>query len=69
LASLNKPSKVVVSASATGYYGDRGEEILSEDNNSSSDFYLKFVVNGKIATEIAKQAVFLLVLTVVVLLL
>jgi uncharacterized protein len=42
LASLKKPPEVLVSASATGYYGDRGEEILSEDNNSSpagsSDF-------------------------------
>jgi uncharacterized protein len=69
LASLNRPPKVGVSGSATGYYGDRGEEILSEDNNSSSDFYLKFVVNGKNATEIAKQAVFLLLLTFVLMLL
>jgi len=30
LASINRPPKVLVAASATGYYGDRGNEILSE---------------------------------------
>ena len=30
LASINRPPKVLVAGSATGYYGDRGNEILSE---------------------------------------
>ncbi len=36
LSSLDKPPKVLVSASATGYYGDRGEEILTEDSHNAS---------------------------------
>ena len=31
-------SKVLISASAIGYYGDRGEETLSEDSGPGSDF-------------------------------
>ena len=36
LASLDKPPQILVSASATGYYGDRGNEILTEDSRTSS---------------------------------
>jgi uncharacterized protein len=32
LSSIDKPPKVLVSASATGYYGDRGDEILTEES-------------------------------------
>ncbi|HZC49690.1 MAG TPA: hypothetical protein VE244_11585 [Nitrososphaeraceae archaeon] len=60
LASLKKPPKALVSASATAYYGDRGEEILSEDNNSSPagspDFLSEVCCQWENATEIAKQA-------------
>ena len=38
LAGLQQPPKVMVSASAIGYYGDRGDEILSEDSGSGSGF-------------------------------
>ena len=36
LASLDKPPQILVSASATGYYGDRGNELLTEDSSTSS---------------------------------
>src|SRR3990172_396981 len=39
LAGLSLPPKVLVSASAMGYYGDRGSEILSEDSNSANGFF------------------------------
>lgn len=32
LASLDKPPAVLISVSATAYYGDRGDEVLSEDS-------------------------------------
>ena len=38
LARLQRPPKVLVSASAIGYYGDRGTEILSEASASGSGF-------------------------------
>lgn len=38
LARLKAPPKVFVSASAIGYYGDRGEEPLTEASASGADF-------------------------------
>jgi uncharacterized protein (TIGR01777 family) len=38
LAGLSAKPKVLVSASATGFYGDRGAEILREESASGSDF-------------------------------
>jgi uncharacterized protein len=60
LASINRPPKVLVAASATGYYGDRGNEILSEDNpstaGSSLDFLSHVCKQWEEATQIAKDA-------------
>ncbi|MBI1983064.1 MAG: TIGR01777 family protein [Acidobacteria bacterium] len=38
LARLENPPKVLVCASAIGYYGDRGDEILREDSAPGSGF-------------------------------
>ena len=38
LASLNAPPNVFICASASGYYGDRGEEILTEESGPGSGF-------------------------------
>ena len=60
LSSLDKPPKVLVSASATGYYGDRGDEILTEESPSSSsasnDFLSYVCRNWEEATQIAKES-------------
>jgi uncharacterized protein (TIGR01777 family) len=37
-ARSKQPPKVVVSASAVGYYGNRGDELLTEESTAGSDF-------------------------------
>jgi len=57
LAGLEAPPKVLVSASAVGYYGDRGEEALTEDSGSGSAFFLANVCRQwEAATEPAAGA-------------
>ena len=70
LSSVDKPPKVLVSASATGYYGDRGDEILTEESPSSStspsflsfsispsiDFLSNVCRNWEESTQIAKES-------------
>ncbi len=38
LAALERPPRVLISASATGYYGDRGGELLDEASAPGNDF-------------------------------
>jgi NAD dependent epimerase/dehydratase family enzyme len=38
LARLRQPPKVLLSASATGFYGSRGDEVLTEDSPKGSGF-------------------------------
>ncbi len=38
LAKMRPPPTVLVSASAIGYYGSRGDEVLTEDSKSGDDF-------------------------------
>jgi uncharacterized protein (TIGR01777 family) len=38
MARRSEPPKVLVSASAIGYYGDRGDEVLDETSGPGSDF-------------------------------
>jgi uncharacterized protein len=59
LSSLDKPPKVLVSASATGYYGDKGDEILTEESQPSAsctDFLSDICKNWEGATQISKES-------------
>lgn len=56
LASLSRPPDVLVNASATGYYGDRGAEILTEESPPGSDFLAAVVREWEGATTPATAA-------------
>ena len=56
LTQLASPPKVLVSASAIGYYGDRGEEMLSEESAPGSGFLAEVCRAWETATEPARQA-------------
>ncbi|MDT5272543.1 MAG: uncharacterized protein QOH49_4729 [Acidobacteriota bacterium] len=56
LAGLSAKPKVLVSASATGFYGDRGAEILREESASGEDFLSEVCREWEKATLAASQA-------------
>jgi uncharacterized protein (TIGR01777 family) len=51
LAQLNQPPKILINASAIGYYGDRGDEILTEESTPGTDFLAQVCVDWERATE------------------
>ena len=55
LAELPKPPKVLVCASAMGYYGNRGEEILTEESAPGQSFLADVVQEWEKETEAAAQ--------------
>jgi hypothetical protein len=55
LAGLAQPPKVLVAASAIGYYGDRGDEILREESPPGSNFLAGVGREWEAATEPAAQ--------------
>ncbi len=59
LAELKRPPRVLVSASAMGIYGDRGDEVLTEDATPTgppSDFFVELGREWEAATEPARAA-------------
>lgn len=56
LASLQNPPKVFISSSAIGFYGDRGEEILTEQSPAGKGFLPDVCRAWEEATEPAKRA-------------
>ncbi len=56
LAGLDSPPEVFACASAVGYYGDRGDEILNEDAAPGSDFLAEVCAEWEGATAPAANA-------------
>lgn len=56
LASLSKPPRVLVCASATGFYGSRGDEVLTERSSSGSAFLAEVCRRWEEAGQPAAQA-------------
>jgi NAD dependent epimerase/dehydratase family enzyme len=56
LAALPRPPKVLVSASAVGYYGDRGEEALTEEQPPGKGFLPEVCRDWEAATGAAERA-------------
>jgi uncharacterized protein (TIGR01777 family) len=55
LAQLVHPPKVLVSASAIGYYGDRGDQVVRETSSPGSDFLAEVCRAWEAATAPAVQ--------------
>ena len=56
LASLPDPPRVMVSASASGYYGSRGSEVLTEDSASGEMFLSRVCREWEAAAQPARDA-------------
>lgn len=56
LATLQTPPKVLVSASAIGFYGDRGNEVLTEESSIGDMYLSKVCQQWEEATAPAKNA-------------
>jgi uncharacterized protein (TIGR01777 family) len=56
LAALDTPPEVFVSASAIGFYGDRGNEMLTEDAGAGSGFLAEVCQAWEQAVQPAREA-------------
>jgi uncharacterized protein (TIGR01777 family) len=56
LAQLKEKPSVLVSASAVGFYGSRGDEVLDEQSASGEDFLSEVCREWELATQVAAQA-------------
>ena len=56
LARLERPPRVLIAASAIGYYGDRGDELLTEESAPGLGFLAEVSREWEAATEPARLA-------------
>ena len=55
ISALATPPEVMVSISAVGYYGDRGEEVLTEESAPGADFLARVCREWEAAAEPARR--------------
>ena len=55
IANLTQPPKIFICASAIGYYGNRGDEVLNEASAPGDDFLAKVCVEWEEATSLAAE--------------
>jgi uncharacterized protein len=55
LAGLARPPRVLVSASAIGYYGNRGDEVLREESPPGAGFLPEVCIAWEAATKVAED--------------
>ncbi|MBS0647865.1 MAG: TIGR01777 family oxidoreductase [Verrucomicrobia bacterium] len=55
LARLKRPPKVFFAASATGYYGDRGNELLTEESRKGTGFLSDVCAKWEEASSVLEQ--------------
>jgi uncharacterized protein len=55
LREKTHPVKSVISASAIGYYSDRGDELMTEDSAPSNDFLAKCCMEWELAVDKGKE--------------
>jgi len=55
LANLERPPKSLICASAIGYYGYRGDELLTEESASGNDFLANVCIEWEQATQQAAE--------------
>jgi uncharacterized protein (TIGR01777 family) len=56
LAGLSPRPRVLLSASAVGYYGDRGDEVLTEESSAGAGFLADVCVRWEAGTAAAEEA-------------
>jgi uncharacterized protein len=56
VSALSEPPSVMVSVSATGYYGDRGNELLTEESESGELFLSEVCRKWEAAADPAREA-------------
>ena len=56
LAGMPSPPKVLIVASAVGFYGDRGEEPLTEDSEPGEGFLADTAIRWESAADAAREA-------------
>lgn len=56
IAKLPTPPKIMVSASASGYYGDRGNELLTEESAPGNNFLAGVCQEWEAAADPAREA-------------